>query len=58
MNCVESVMIQPAINQFSHSRIDIHINPLSDEIQTVQIMKDLKLCKIEIRSFRSSPSLI
>ena len=41
MQRVDMVMIQFAVDPKCLVRIDVHVHPLSDEIQTVQVVKYL-----------------
>ncbi len=41
MQRVDVIMIQLAVNPMGLIGIDIHVHPLSDEIQTVQVVKYL-----------------
>lgn len=51
-------MVQPAINPLGLVWVHVHVDPLPDEIQAVQVMKYLKLDEVEICSLGGSSGLV
>lgn len=51
-------MVQPSINPLGLVRVYVHIDPLPDEIQAVQVMKYLKLDKVKGWGFGGSSGLV